>query len=112
MLNNMTTRRLLLSDLRLACERLLTQAEVVLGPEIDLDSEHVPCDFYWSYDARTAYTMAENPQHEVGSVVDDFDSLVEFLGRPEEETIVWHDLDHLCGLLRMIVFLDMRSFRG
>jgi hypothetical protein len=106
------TRNLVLSDLRLACERLLKEAEVAFGPEIDLDSERVPCDFYWSFDARTAYTMAKDPQHEVGSVVDDFDSLVEFLGRPDEETHLWHDLDHVCGLLRMLGFLDKRSFGG
>jgi hypothetical protein len=56
--------------------------------------------------------MAEIPQHEVGSVVDDFESLVEFLGRPDEDMYLWHDLDHFCGLLRMLVFLDMRSFGG
>lgn len=96
----------------MACERLLKAAKVAFGPEIDLDSERVPCDLYWSFDARTAHTMAKNPQHEVGSVLGDFDSLVEFLGRADEETVLWHDLDHVCGLLRMLVFLDRRSFGG
>jgi hypothetical protein len=88
-------------------------AEAKFGGEVDFDALPVPVDEYWTVDVRSAYTMADNPAREVATVTDDFGSLVEFLGRSEEEDVyLWHDLDHFCGLLRLLAFLDLPERRG
>lgn len=99
------TRTLRLSDLRLACDRLLSQAEAKFGPEVALGS--LPVDEYWSFDARTAFTLADDPHLQMGTVSDDLESLGEFLTRRDGESYLWHDLGHVCGLLGLLMFLDL-----
>jgi hypothetical protein len=96
-----------LSDLRLACERLLGKAEAEFGPEVGLDSVRV--DEYWSVDPVSAYALAAEPQFEMGSVADDLENLGELLSRSDGELYLWHDLGHICGLLRVLAYLDSPS---
>ena len=99
-------RILTIRDLRSACERLLDAAESEFGSEIDLDSVPTPVAEYWSFDPKTAFTLAPEPEREAGSVTDDLAEISEFLQRPKGDVHLWHDLDHLCGLLRLLVFMD------
>jgi hypothetical protein len=78
------TRTFRLSDPRLACDRLLSQAEAKFGPEVALGS--LPVDEYWSFDARTAFTLADDPHLQMGTVSDDLESLGEFLTRRDGES--------------------------
>ncbi len=101
----MTPAPLRLSDLRLACDLLLSKAEAKLGPEVPFGSLGV--DEYWSLDPRAAFAITDDPHPQMGTVSDDLESLGEFLARPDGETYLWHDLGHVCGLLGLLVFLDL-----
>lgn len=98
------TKTLRLADLRLACERLLREAESEFGPEVSLDS--LPFDEYWCFQAITSPASLEDPHRPMGTLSDDVDSLGELLARPHDEIYLWHDLAHVCGLLGFLAFLD------
>lgn len=100
-------RVLQIADLRTATARLLDAAEDKFGSELDLDAAPVPLDLYWQVSARSAYQMAEDPEHLAGSLTDDLEEVQDLIQRPLDETYLWHDLEHLCGLLRMLAFLDL-----
>jgi hypothetical protein len=86
----------------------MAEAEAQFGTEVDFDALPVPVGEYWTVGTRAAYTMFDAPALGAGSVTDDLESLVELLGRTEEEDVyLWHDLDHFCGLLRLLAFLDL-----
>lgn len=94
-----------LSDLRKACSLLFDEVERRFGPEIDLQVDH-----YWEIDLRAAYELADDPAGEIvaGQVSDDLGELHDLTNRPEEEgVILWHDLDHLSGILRALAFQDL-----
>lgn len=103
------TRILNIQDLREACDRLLTGAEAKFGPDIDLDSHRQPLAEYWSFDPKTAYAMSEDPRSEAGSITEDLEGVRDLLQRPDGEVFLWHDLNNLCGLLRMLAFMDTPS---
>jgi hypothetical protein len=42
-----------------------------------------------------------------GDVRDDLAEVDDLLGRPDEEIDLWHDLQHLVGLLGFIAYLDL-----
>jgi hypothetical protein len=96
--------KLRIADLRRAANRLLDEAERRHGPEIDL-----PVDNYWQVHLREAYDLVDDAAAAMGAgqTSDDIDELVEFLERPADEVYLWHDLDHLTGLLRAIAYLDL-----
>jgi hypothetical protein len=98
---------LLLTELRVACDRLLRHAEAIFGPEIDLDSEDLGVDFYRCVETRAAYTMVADYEINIGSLVDDLETLQELKERPDDEVVLWHDLEHLRGLLGYLGFLDL-----
>jgi len=39
-------------------------------------------------------------------ISEDVETLRELLSPEREEVYIWHDLDHLCGILRRIAALD------
>ena len=85
-------------------ERLLDAIEERFGPEIDL-----PVDFYWNVPNFAAYKVEEVPTLDVGSVVDDVRSLSEYGSESaDEHTAVWHECEHVAGVLRAIAQVDMR----
>jgi hypothetical protein len=88
------------SDLRDALERLIAAATDEFGPSIDLDADH-----YWSIDARDAFDLSREPALEAGQLSDDVASVREFLARDDGETFLWHDLDHIVGILKRIAAL-------
>jgi hypothetical protein len=101
------SRILRIDDLRAAAARLLDAAETRFGAELNLDAAPVMLGEYWDFDPRTSYALKDNPEAGVGSVSDDLDEVRDLLQRPEDESYLWHDLDHLCGLLRMLAYLDL-----
>ena len=94
------------AEVRTALALLLDEVEQRFGPEIDLAADH-----YWSLDAAKSFDLDAEPQVGAGQLTDDVESVREMLARDldEEVIIVWHDLDHLVGLLRRIVALDTPS---
>ena len=90
-------------ELREAMALLLNAVEERFGSDLRFDE-----DFYWNVPLRDATTVGKGPELDVGSVVDDATSAREFLTRPLDEfTAIWHEADHLVGLLRAIARLDL-----
>ncbi|MEU9136266.1 hypothetical protein AB0D33_09910 [Streptomyces sp. NPDC048404] len=96
-----------LADLRRACSVLLDEAERRFGDEVDLSES--PVDHYWSLDLAAAFDMSETPaQLGCGQVRDDVAEIAALVRRASEDVIaLWHDLDHLAGVLRLLAHLDL-----
>ncbi|WBB70130.1 hypothetical protein [Micromonospora sp. WMMD812] len=95
-------------DLRQVCGMLLDAVEERFGAEIDLSG--VGIDLYWNVDVRTAFELRDDPAPgiDVGQSSDDIAELRSFLGRPAGDVpVLWHDLQHLAGVLRLLAYLDM-----
>ncbi|MGW3605557.1 hypothetical protein [Micromonospora sp. NPDC005161] len=93
-------------DLRQACAMLLGVVEERFGPEIDLSD--VGVDAYWNVDLRTAFEVREAPAIDVGQSSDDIAELRALLRRPADDVpVLWHDLQHLAGALRLLAYLDL-----
>jgi hypothetical protein len=91
------------ADLRTALQRLLDAIEEQIGSEIDLAT-----DFYWNVPNQAAYQVDADPELDVGSVFDDVQSVSDYAsGDANEPTIIWHECEHLAGVLRAIANLEM-----
>ena len=65
-------------------------------------------DFYWNVPLGDATTVEQDPELDLGSLVDDATSVRELLSRePDDGIYIWHDVDHLVGVLRAIGRLDL-----
>ena len=95
--------RISVTHLRTALTLLLDKVEERFGPELDLAADH-----YWSLDAAASFDLDVDPEVGAGQLTDDVDSMRRMLDRDldEEAIIVWHDLDHVVGVLRRIIALD------
>ncbi|BDH06826.1 hypothetical protein [Streptomyces seoulensis] len=97
-----------MADLRRACSVLLDETERRFGVEVDLS--RVSADYYWSLDPATAFDMSETPTAPLGcgQVSDDVAEIAALVRRGPEDVIpLWHDLDHLAGVLRLLAYLDL-----
>jgi hypothetical protein len=90
-----------ISDIRTALERTLHQVEKDRGAEVDLGVDH-----YWVIDSGAAFDVHREPEVTAGQLSDDIESLRAQLAANADEPVVWHDLEHLVGLLRRIASLD------
>jgi hypothetical protein len=90
-----------LDDLRTALARVLEQVQQDLGRDIDLDA-----DEYWEIPGGVAYRVTEKPadQLTVGRLSDDAETMRQMV-KPNYDISSWHDLAHLCGVLRRIALL-------
>lgn len=84
-----------IEQLRQACNLLLDQVESAHGAEVDLDLAE-----YWTYDLESAYTCSASPTTLAGDFREDVEEIDGLLARPDDEMSLWHDLDHLTGILR------------
>lgn len=96
------SQRVAVRDLRLALDRLLAEVERTSGPEIDLAA-----DPYWVVAAADAFVLGTPPTPTVGQLADDLESLAAQVADDAEQPLVWHDLEHVVGLLRRIAALDL-----
>jgi hypothetical protein len=97
---------LTISELREACRVLLDEAERRHGAEFNLlDAGH---DYYWHLDLTAAFDLTESPEQHVdcGQVSDDAAEVAALL-RGGESISLWHDLEHVVGLLRLLALLDL-----
>ncbi|MER5891802.1 hypothetical protein [Streptomyces sp. NPDC001876] len=97
-----------MADLRRACSVLLDEAERRFGHEVDLSK--LPVDYYWSLDLASAFDLTKTPTAELdcGQVSDDVTEIGALVRRaPEDVIALWHDLDHLAGVLRLLAHLDL-----
>jgi hypothetical protein len=89
-----------LADVREALARVLDAAEAELGAVVDLDADH-----YWALDAGAAFDLSKDPEIKAGQVSDDVETVRELLVRERGEIFLWHDLEHLVGILQRIAAL-------
>jgi hypothetical protein len=92
------------AELRMAVARLLDAAERRFGPSLQLDADH-----YWSIYPSDAFDLGSDPPILAGQLSDDVASVREVLHRhdtSEDEMLLWHDLDHLTGILQRIANLS------
>lgn len=94
-----------IADLRSAITKLLDAAEARFGAEL-----HFPEDLYWNVPLIDATQIYDDPKNDMGSVADDTESVREFLARDASEYVsIWHEADHVAGVLRAIARLDLAS---
>jgi hypothetical protein len=98
----MSTTELEVSDLRTAMTRLLDAIEGKFGAIVRLED-----DYYWNVPMDAATAVYDTPELDLGSVVDDAASVGEFLDRSDEPVSIWHEAEHLAGILRSIARLDL-----
>jgi hypothetical protein len=84
-----------IAELRSATVKILDAAEQTLGPTLDLTADH-----YWLLESDDAFDLSQEPKINAGQLSDDLASIRELDGRDEVD--VWHDLDHLLGLLTRV----------
>jgi hypothetical protein len=90
-------------DLRAALALLLDAVEEKLGSRLHFDE-----DFYWNVPLRDATLVDRDPELDLGSVVDDATSVLELLTRASDDGVyIWHDVDHVVGVMRAIGRLDL-----
>jgi hypothetical protein len=88
------------AELRAAADRLLNAVERRFGPRVNLDA-----DDYWSIFPSDAFNLAAQPPVGAGQLSDDIDTIRKALLRTdpdEDDVFLWHDLDHLAGILQGI----------
>jgi hypothetical protein len=97
-----TTTRIDLADLREAVSRLLDAAQTRFGATADLAGDH-----YWLLELSEMFSIDRQPSVNAGQLSDDVASIREFLGRPNDEAVLWHDLQHVAGVLLRLASLDL-----
>jgi hypothetical protein len=90
-------------DLRAVVDRLFAELERRHGEDIDLGA-----DFYWNLDLSNSYDFTTVEREvDVGSLADDVGSLMAAAELLDGEPMsLWHDLEHLVGVLRRVAYLE------
>ena len=91
-----------IDELRAALDRLLRSVEETQGTEVELGA-----DQYWLVSSGQSFDLSAQPQVGVGQLSDDLESLTAQLTEASVEPVVWHELEHLIGLLRRLAALDL-----
>lgn len=84
--------------------RLLKAIEAQHGEQLTFDVED-----YWNVPISEAYELDRQPGLDVGQISDDVESVREF-SASDEFVAIWHECEHLAGLLRAIAAKDKASF--
>jgi len=95
------------SELRLACLRLLDEVERRFGTEVNFSSTAWPIGVYRSVPLDDAYSAVARPEVVTGDLGSDVEELRRILEHRTEGVSLWHDLDHLSGILRAIAYLNL-----
>jgi hypothetical protein len=89
--------------LRSAVARLLDAVEERFGPHLSF-----PKDYYWNVPFGRAASLDTQPTLDMGSVVDDADSMRDLLSQNAGELpVIWHEVEHITGIFRSIARLDV-----
>jgi hypothetical protein len=83
------------SELRSAVGAILDAVESELGETIELNADH-----YWLLESAESFDPSKTPDVVAGQLSDDVDSIRAIA--EGGEVVVWHDIDHLLGLLRRV----------
>ena len=100
-----TTR---IDQLRQVCNLLLDQVESQFSPELGMEGDAVPAD-YWKIELNTAYTLAPSPTLVAGEFREDATEVMEVLAREPDSIFLWRSPGRpsqghrLHGLARTVV---------
>jgi hypothetical protein len=83
------------AELRSATAKLLDVVEARFGSTIELGADH-----YWLIESDAAFDLSKEPAVNAGQLTDDLEA-VRAIADPQPAEL-WHDLDHLLGLLRRV----------
>ena len=86
------------AEVRTAMEVLCDSLERELGSSINLAADH-----YWHVGADEAFDLSTTPAVLVGQLDDDVQSVRSMID--SADPVLWHDLDHLIGVLRRLAAL-------
>lgn len=93
----MNSQTLSVAALRTAVNRLLDAVEEQLGDRVELE-----VDYYWNVPLDKAYDPYESPVLDMGQVSDDVDSVHQFSATRDDAVAIWHESEHLAGVLRAL----------
>lgn len=82
--------------------RLLDATEKRFGPVLHLDADH-----YWKIDPGDAFDLTKEPPILASQISDDVSTIRGLLAQDDDEIDLWHDLDHLIGVLQRVSALDL-----
>lgn len=83
------------AELRSITSMLLDVIEARFGPAIELGADH-----YWLIQSDDAFDLTKEPAVHAGQLSDDLESIR--ATQDPQPDVLWHDLDHLLGLLRRV----------
>ncbi|SDF44095.1 hypothetical protein SAMN05660485_03369 [Blastococcus fimeti] len=93
-----------IDKLRQALDRVLAALQADQGDVVPLSA-----DYYWVLAPRATYDVYEAPSVDdftIGQLSDDVVTLDEML-RPDQPVSIWHDLQHLAGILQRLATQDL-----
>jgi hypothetical protein len=94
--NDPTT--LVIDDLRQALNRVLDDTAASLGDRVELDG-----GLYWQVPTQQLYAMdPDGVALTAGDLDDDIRTMHEYLGSSGPAPALWHELNHLIGILRAL----------
>ncbi len=98
------TNDLSITELRRALQLLLDAVESKFGSELTFNVDH-----YWT-PATPFDVYDQSPELTIGQVADDVDSvqrLASSAAGGDNELIIWHEAEHIAGILRAVAKLDL-----
>jgi hypothetical protein len=91
-------------QLRAALDLVLSHVERQTGSSVELTA-----DYYWQVAPSAAYDPNVTPTRDaltLGQLQDDVQAVRDLLDRGDD-VVVWHDLQHLAGVLQRIATQDL-----
>ncbi len=78
-----------------------------LGPEVVLGDGSFVGDHYWELTLEASFGLVDHPELHVvaGQTTHDVDELRRVID--SEDVVLWHDIEHITGVLRRIASLDL-----
>lgn len=90
--------RVTVTELEQVTRRILDQVRREIGEVVDLSADH-----YWITGTTDRFDLTKIPEPMAGQLGDDVASIRECLSAPE--VVLWHDLQHLTGVLLRLAAL-------
>ncbi|MFI2365673.1 hypothetical protein [Promicromonospora sp. NPDC019610] len=89
---------LVIDELRQAINRILDDTAASLGDRVELDG-----GLYWQVPAQQLHAMdPDTVTLTAGDLDDDIQTMHEYLGSSGPAPALWHELNHLVGILRTL----------
>ena len=93
-----TPTTLVIEDLRQAINRALDDAAALLGDRVEVDG-----GLYWQVPTQQLYAMeSDTVALTAGDLDDDIQTMRAYLGSSGPAPALWHELNHLVGILRAL----------